>query len=153
MTEKPLFLWISVAGWWISVVWTIAVSIKVRPANSLSEMFLLQPSPGAQGLSARFTATAVQKTNLLPALVFLTGDPADALGPWSAERPSHSSTPLPPSRSAEWIYCHCRNFCRFSKGEREETGSEGAVWDFFSSADARTRSLSNPEGLWNQLVR
>lgn len=30
--------------------------------------------------------------------------------------------------------------------EREEAASEGAVWDFFSSTDARAGSLSNPEG-------
>lgn len=60
----------------------MALAIKARPANSLPETFLLQPSPGAQGLSARFTATAVRENpNLLSALVFLTGAPADALGP------------------------------------------------------------------------
>lgn len=57
------------------------LSIKVRPANSLSGTPLLQPSPGARGLGARFTATAVQTANVLSASVFLTGAPADPRGP------------------------------------------------------------------------
>lgn len=55
---------------------------KSEASNSLPETFLLQPSPGAQGLSARFTTAAVRENpNLLSAVVFLTGAPADAVGP------------------------------------------------------------------------
>lgn len=99
-------------------VWTIAGLIKARPSNSLTEICLLQRFPRPRSLSAHFTATAVWKTNLLSAWVFLTGYPADTLVLEVQERPSLSCAPLPPSRSAKWIYCHCWNFCQFSKGER-----------------------------------
>lgn len=73
-----------------------------------------------------FHSHSCAKANLLSASVFLTGYPADARGPWSAERPSHRCAPLPPSRSAKWIYCHCQNFCQFSKGERRRRQRESA---------------------------
>lgn len=111
-------------------VWTIAPSIKVGPTNCLTDS-----SPVALAstsvLLRSFHSHSCAKGNLLSALVFLTGYPADALGPWSAERPSHRCAPLPPSRSAKWIYCHCRNFCQLSKGERGDRESGRAMWDFF----------------------
>lgn len=41
-------------------------------------------------------------------------------GSLKCSRASHRCAPLPPSRSAKRIYCHCQNFCQPSKGTRRQ---------------------------------
>lgn len=115
-----------------STVWTIALPIKVRPTNSLTQIWLLQLSPPPWCLGARFTATAVQKQiyyqlqyfwqairQTLWVLEVQKGLPIAALPCLPAGLQSKFTATVETSVSSQR-----------ERGETER-GSERAVWDFF----------------------
>lgn len=106
-------------------------------------------------LCARFHSHSCAKANLLSALVFLTGYPAEARGPWSAEGLPIAALPcLPAGLRSEFTATVKTSVSsqkeRGDRGRKRAREQYGTFSPLSPSTDARTCSLSNPEGFWNQ---